>query len=88
MTDKEKLVELGYEDVVVFDNFSYDGALIGITHDNRAVYDFDLMVRYLIEVEEFEDEIEAIEWIEYNTLRSLPYAGNDAPIVVNMIRGV
>lgn len=85
MTDKERLLEQGYEDVVVFENYSYDGALIGVTTDNRAVYDFNLMVKYLIEVEEFEDELEAIEWIEYNTLRALPYFGEGSPIVVNML---
>ena len=25
---------------------------------------------------------DAIEWIEYNTIRSLPYAGENAPIVM------
>ena len=25
---------------------------------------------------------EAIEWIEYNTIRALPYMGNKAPIIV------
>lgn len=84
MTDKEKLIEAGYEDVVVFENFSYEGALIGVTTDERAVYDFDLMVKYLIEVEEFEDETEAIEWIEYNTIRSLPYIDN-APVIIKRL---
>lgn len=27
-------------------------------------------------------ELESIEWIETNTLRALPYMGNDAPIVM------
>ena len=82
MTDKEKIEELGYEDVVVFDNYSYDGAMIGITTDNRAVYDFDKMVAYLSHEEGFTDETEAIEWIEYNTIRALPYFGNEAPIII------
>lgn len=81
MTDKEKLYENGYEDVVVFDHYDYDGAMIGVTSDNRAVYDFDKMVEYLKTNEDMSD-IEAIEWIEYNTLRSLPYYGSDAPIVM------
>ena len=81
---EEKLLAEGYEDVVIFENFSYDTALIGVTEDNRAVYDFDLMVQWLIEIEGFEDTIEAIEWIEYNTIRALPYMGENAPVIVNL----
>ena len=84
MTDKEKLIENGYEDVVVFENYSYDGALIGVTTNNIAVYDFNLMVKYLIEKEGFKDELEAVEWIEYNTIRALPYYDN-SPIIINKI---
>ena len=78
---RELLLEEGYEDVVIFENFSYDTAFIGVSEDNRAVYDYDKMIEYLVEVEGFEDETEAIEWIEYNTIRALPYMKN-APIIV------
>lgn len=81
MTAAEKILAAGYEDVVIFENYSYDDALIGITEDGRAVYDFDKMVRWLVETEDFTDE-EAIEWIEYNTIRALPYMGDDAPIIM------
>ena len=39
------------------------------------------MVAWLQENEGM-DETEAIEWIEYNTIRALPYAGDQAPIVM------
>jgi hypothetical protein len=81
MTARERLSELGYEDVVIFENYSYDDALIGVTEDNRAVYDFDKMVDWLCRTEGF-TVTEAIEWIEYNTIRALPYAGEDAPIIM------
>ena len=81
ITIEEKLLDNGYEDVKFLTNFSYDTALIGVTEDNRAVYDFDKMVEWLIETEGFTD-IEAIEWIEYNTVRALPYMGEDHPIIV------
>ena len=68
----------------MFDHFSYDSALVGITEDNRAVYDYDLMVEWLCDTEDFTVE-EAVEWIEYNTLRALPYAGPDAPIIIHSI---
>ena len=44
ITAEEKLLENGYEDVKYLTNFSYDDALIGVTHDNRAVYDYEKMV--------------------------------------------
>lgn len=81
MTAAEKILAAGYEDVIIFENYSYDDALIGVTEDGRAVYDFERMVRWLVETEGFTDE-EAIEWIEYNTIRALPYMGEEAPIIM------
>lgn len=78
---EEKLLNNGYEGVKYLTNFSYDTALIGVTDDNRAVYDFDLMVKWLIDTEDFSQE-NAVEWIEYNTIRALPYFGDDAPIIM------
>jgi hypothetical protein len=85
MADKrsasERLCDWGYEGVMILENFSYDDALIGVTEDGRAVYDFDKMVEWLCENEGFSDT-EAVEWIEYNTIRSLPYAGPGAPVIM------
>lgn len=81
MTAAEKILAAGYEDVIILENYSYDDALIGVTEDGRAVYDFDRMVRWLVDTEGFADE-EAIEWIEYNTIRALPYMGEEAPIIM------
>jgi hypothetical protein len=71
----------GYEDVKYLTNYSYDTALIGVTEDNRAVYDFEKMVEWLVESEGFTSE-EAVEWIEYDTVRALPYFGEKAPIIM------
>lgn len=71
----------GYEDVKYLTNYSYDTALIGVTEDNRAVYDFEKMVEWFVETEGFTSE-EAAEWIEYNTVRALPYFGEEAPIIM------
>lgn len=81
ITVEEKLLDNGYENVKYLTNFSYDTALIGVTEGGRAVYDFDKMVDWLVETEGFAYE-EAIEWIEYNTIRALPYFGEGAPIVM------
>ena len=72
MKAEEKLLENGYEGVKYLTDFSYDTALIGVTHDDRAVYDYDLMVEWLMEDQGFTEE-EAVDWIDYNTIRSLPY---------------
>lgn len=81
MTAEELILENGYEDVKYLSNYSYDSALIGISDDNRAIYDFDKMIEWLIEEEEMTAE-DAIEWIEYNTIRAIPYMGDGAPIIM------
>lgn len=73
------LVEMGYEDVIVFDSPSYDDALIGVSIDNRAVYDFDKMVECLMADGITYDD--AVEFIDYNTIRAIPYAGEFALII-------
>ena len=80
MKNIEKLKEYTNDPIVVFDNLDYDSALIGITEDNRAVYDYDLMIKYLMDTQGW-DEAESIEWIEYNTLRALPYV-QGSPIIM------
>lgn len=81
---EERILDAGYEDVVIFKDEGYDDALIGISEDGRAIYDFDLMVEWLMKVDGITSE-EAMEWIEYNTIRSLPYAGPSAPIIMYRI---
>ena len=82
MTVEERLLDAGYDGVVYLTNPSYDNALVGVTDDNRAVYDYEKMILWLEQTEGWSDE-EAIEWIEYNTIRSLPYAGELSPIVMH-----
>ena len=81
MSAEERILEAGYEDVIIFKDYSYDDALIGISDDNRAIYDYNKMVEWLMNEEGFSD-IEAIEWIDYNTIRALPYMGHEAPIIM------
>ena len=72
------------EDAILFDNVSYDGSIVGITTDGRVVYDYDKMVEELMEDEGWSYE-DAAEWIEYNTIRALPCAGENAPIIMYKI---
>lgn len=73
------------EDAIVFDNMSYDSSIVGVTTDGRVVYDYDMMVEELMEDEEWSYE-EAAEWIDYNTIRALPYAGENGPIIIYPIQ--
>ena len=81
MTNRELLCDFGYEDAIVFENPDYDEAIIGVSDDYRVIYDYDLMVQHLMEHDEM-DEMDAADFISYNTVRSLPYAGSCAPIIM------
>ena len=81
MNAEERWLEYGYEDVKYLVDESYDDALIGVSEDGRAIYDFGLMIEWLMNKYGW-SETESIEWIEYNTIRALPYFGEDAPIIM------
>lgn len=85
MTNREILESLDYEDLIVFDNPDYDGAIIGVSEDNRVVYDYDKMIDHLVSHDGMTTE-DAADFIGYNTIRSLPYAGPHAPIIMYDIR--
>lgn len=85
LSKRDILCEMGYDDAVVFDNPDYDDAIIGVTDEGRVVYDYDAMVKILVERDGM-DETEAIEFIEYNTIRALPYAGDNPPIIMTQLQ--
>jgi hypothetical protein len=70
-------------DALVFDNPAYDGAIIGETFDGRAIYDIEKMVDELATDDNISIE-EAMDFVDYNAIRSLPYAGDKAPVVVHV----
>ena len=82
MTAAERLVLNGYENVVVFaGEYTYDTALVGVTEDERAVYDFDKMVAWMAEHEGV-DELTAMEWLDHELLFGLQEMGPDGPIIL------
>lgn len=81
MNAEERLLDAGYDGIIYLTNYSYDDALIGVSEDGRAIYDFEKMIEWLIKKEGWSAE-EAIEWIEFNTIRALPYMGSGAPIIM------
>ena len=84
MKNKDILMDQGFENFIIFENPDYDSAIIGITEDNQVVYDYDKMIEYLIQEDDMSYE-EAVDFISYNTIRSLPYAGEGAPIIMYSI---
>ena len=64
MINEEIVKILTDEDVIVFKKPSYEGALIGITLDGQAIYDYVRMINSLIE--EGMDEESAMDFINYN----------------------
>lgn len=81
MAVNENIREMLDDNTIVFDNPAFDNSIIGITTDGQAVYSYYKMIEELMNDDGISEE-EAIEWIEYNSLRSLPYAGAMAPIVI------
>lgn len=77
----EYLTEREFTGTVYFTTPSFVKAIIGITESGQLIYDYNLMILAAMEEMGCECE-EAIEWIEYNTLRSIPYMGDLHPIVM------
>lgn len=41
MNAEERLLDAGYEGIKYLTNYSYDDALIGVSGDGRAIYDYE-----------------------------------------------
>ena len=83
--NRDILVEIGLENSIVFENPSYDDAIIGYDEiTQRVVYDYEKMVECLVKEYRMEYD-EAMEFIDYNTIRACPYMGENAPIILKKI---
>ena len=78
----------------LFDYPFFDNSIIGITAAGNIVYDYDRMAEEFVQ-DEIESSIdfrnlsddeqysEAYEWIDYNTIRTIPYMNDAAkPIII------
>ena len=81
MDVKETLLDNGFDDIVIFEPPDYDEVLIGVSSSNRAIYDYDKMIECLMKKQNWTLE-QALEWIEFNTIGSLPLDSNSYPIVM------
>ena len=72
------------EGTVILENPSYESAIVGVTEDNRLVYCIKKMVKFLMDKDGMSEE-DALEFINYNTIRALPYMEN-SPIILYPIK--
>ena len=79
-----------YGPVVMLDGPEFDGGIVGVARTAiaddvlrfRLVYSYAKLVDALAEANGWSEE-DAVDWLEFNTMRSLPYMGGEAPIVVD-----
>lgn len=81
---KKWLVEQGFEDAVVLEKPSYRNAVIGVSEDGRVIYSERIIIEDMI-LDEGMDPEEAMDYYSYGLLRSLPYMGKMAPIILSDI---
>lgn len=68
------------DNLYMFENPAFVGAIVGFdSHHHKIVYDYEKMVDCLMGECEMTEE-EAVDFIDYNTLRTVPYMEN-APII-------
>ena len=61
--------------IIVLEGDEFADGAIGLSEDNHVIYDYNKTVESLEKCNNWSEE-EAIEWIEYNTIRSLAYMDN------------
>ena len=84
---REHLAEMS-PDSIVFDNPSFDNSIIGISIDGNIIYDLEKMVEEM-SLEDGITEEEALEFIEYNTFRALPYCNEGIkPVIMDYDCGI
>jgi len=83
---RDYLLENECEESIIFTNPHFAPAFVGVTQDGCAVYDYNKMIEYLAISDNMSYE-DAAEFIEYNTIRSLPYMGSKSPIILYTVEG-
>lgn len=59
----------------------YDEGIVGVTDEGNVVYSYEKLAKALMEHDGMTHE-EAVEWLDYNTVRSIPYIGEFRPIII------
>lgn len=73
---------------ILLDSPDFDNSIIGISSDNRIIYDEGRMAFEFADDNTTDEDVctltEAYECIEYDTLRAIPYMGENRPIIVQI----
>ena len=77
---KEYLKEK-YGGYSLFEPEHYDEGIIGITENGNVIYSYELLAESLMLHDDWSYE-DAIEWLDYNTIRTIPYMGEFQPIML------
>ena len=78
---KEHLIQEDFNDTVVLEEPSYLSAILGINEEGRVIYSYEKMIQYLMLTCNMSFE-ESAEFIDYNTIRAIPYMGKKSPIIL------
>lgn len=72
-----------YPEAILFDNPSFDNSIVGLTTDGCVVYALESMIAELAKDDNISED-EALEFIDYNTMRVIPYIQSECkPIVID-----
>ena len=81
---REEILNKCDEGVVILEPSYLDEAIVGVNNEGKLIYDYDRLVKANIEHGGMTYN-EAVEWIEFNTIRSLPHMGRLHPEVMYKI---
>ena len=84
---KELLREIaldGADDMIILEGDEFADGAVGISYGNHVVYDYQKLIESLSKHNNWTEE-EAMEWLDYNTLRALPYMKADGKEPIIMI---
>jgi len=76
---RELLSEKHGEELLLLSEGYFDEAIVGITNDDRVVYDMDKMIEVFCHENDCDIE-EAIEYLEFNTWCA--YVGESTPVYI------
>lgn len=78
----DAILDLGFNDAIIFTDPSYEDAIIGISLDGNVIYDYDKMIKYLMDKNHMTYD-DAVEWIDYNVISQLLYVDKKLPIIIH-----
>lgn len=85
MNNKQKIIQYGYENAIIYQNPDFDKAIIGVdANSGSVIYDYQLMISCLMEQDKISYE-QAVDFIDFNTIRATPYMPQPRPIILQRL---